>query len=237
MEACVRSKQDLEAVLLCGGMGRRLQAVVHDRPKPMAEINGRPFLDILIGRLKGLGCKRFVLCTGYRGEAIRRYYQDKADSGEIVFSQEPEPLGTAGALKNAEALIQGSYFLVANGDSLCKFALSSFLDFHLRKKALVSIALIKGKATQEIGAVRLDVDQKVVGFCEKNADPHPGYLVNTGTYIFNRKALSFIPQGKNYSLEYDLFPSLNGCYGYVIEGTLIDIGTPQSYTQAKRLLR
>lgn len=89
---------DVDVVILCGGKGTRLSEVVRDRPKPMSEINGRSFLDILIGYVSGFGFKRFILSVGYKADYIKDYYKNNRFSFEILFSRENEPLGTAGAL-------------------------------------------------------------------------------------------------------------------------------------------
>ena len=86
----------IDVVLLCGGFGTRLKTVVHDRPKPMAEINDRPFLDILIDYVSDYGFKRFILCTGHKGDVIRKYYEAKNTQKIFLFSEEKEPLGTGG---------------------------------------------------------------------------------------------------------------------------------------------
>jgi len=225
-----------DVVLLCGGMGSRLQSVVNDRPKPMAEIGGRPFLDILMDYVGSFGFRRFILCTGYMGENIRRHYQGKDSPVEVLLSREDKPLGTAGAIKNAQSLIKSREFLVMNGDCFCRFDLNLFLDFHIHKKALITIALVKKKKTADVGVVSLDAAQRITGFSEKKGDPASVGLINTGTYIFNQEVLSSIPLGTSYSLEYDLFPKLDNCYGYVTQSNLIDIGTPVGYATAKKLL-
>ena len=93
--------QDIDVVVLCGGLGERLRGVLGNYPKPMVEINGSPFLDILIHYVAGYGFTRFILCTGYRSDLIKRYYKDKRTGFTVLISNEERPLGTAGAIKNA----------------------------------------------------------------------------------------------------------------------------------------
>ena len=124
---------DVDVVILCGGKGTRLSEVVRDRPKPMSEINGRSFLDILIGYVSGFGFKRFILSVGYKADYIKDYYKNNRFSFEILFSRENEPLGTAGGVKQAENLVQSNPFLVMNGDSFCPVDLLQFLDFHSKR--------------------------------------------------------------------------------------------------------
>jgi len=98
--------REVDVVILCGGMGSRLRAVVSDRPKPMARINQRPFLDILIQFFSGFGFRRFILCAGYMSQVIRDHYTRRAGPCRFVISEEHTPLGTGGTIRNAEKLIQ-----------------------------------------------------------------------------------------------------------------------------------
>lgn len=254
--------KDIDVVILCGGLGKRLRAAVNDRPKPIAEIKGRPFLDLLMDYVSSFGFSRFILCIGYKGELIRYYYEnghisphqfssscylrehDKVllknwcgdISGGVLFSEENSPLGTAGAVKNAKRFIKNSPFIVMNGDSICKLNLIEFLEFHMSKNALVSIALTASMDVSSFGTVELDETQRIIRFSEKTKSSDSNNLINAGVYIFNKEALSSIPENKNYSLEYNLFPKLDRCYGYITNGELIDIGTPEGYEMAKKTL-
>jgi NDP-sugar pyrophosphorylase family protein len=230
--------QDIDVVILCGGLGMRLQGVIDDRPKPMAEINGRPFLDILIHYVARYGFTRFILCTGYKSNMIRRYYEKNRDKLLVLFSEESEPLGTAGAIKHAESCIKSDIFLVLNGDSLCELDLEDFLKFHIGKRASVSIALTTIKSPRDYGVIELDGDHKVIRFSEKVLVNSNG-LVNTGIYFFDRMILKEIPSGEKRSLEYDIFPKIlnKGVYGYVTEEKLLDIGTPEKLEIAKEYFK
>jgi NDP-sugar pyrophosphorylase family protein len=230
--------QDIDVVILCGGLGTRLQGVIHDRPKPMVKINGRPFLDILIDYVAHHGFVRFILCTGFKGDLIRRHYETKRNKLGFFISEEKMPLGTAGAIKNAESFIGSNIFLVLNGDSLCEIDLKDFLNFHIGKSALSSIALTSLKSPKDYGVVELDGDYKVTRFSEKVFIKSNG-LVNTGIYFFDRKIFKEIPSGEKRSLEYDIFPKIinQGVYGYVTEKKLLDIGTPERLKIAKNYFK
>lgn len=230
--------EEIDVVILCGGKGKRLRNVVNDRPKVMAEINGRPFLDIIISFVAGYGFRRFILCIGYMGDKIRQYYQAKNDSTNILFSEEEEPLGTGGAIKNAEPLIQSSPFLVLNGDSFCPLDLHKFIDFHFTKRALLSMALANTEQASDCGVIELDDSKRIIAFDEKGRKKKG--LVNAGVYLFDKSILSLIPSDTSYSLEYDLFPKITAreFYGYVTRESFIDIGTPERFEKAKEdLLR
>lgn len=228
----------IDVVVLCGGEGSRLKQVVSDRPKPMADINGVPFLDILFDYLKRFGFKRFVLCTGYMADFIESYYKEKKDTIEILFSYESNPLGTAGAIKNAEKLLHSNTILVLNGDSFCPVDLLKYIEFHRQKRALLSIALVESSETRDFGQIVLDENEHVISFKEKNNSGGKGFI-NAGIYLFEKKILSMIPTSIKYSLEYDLFPKLvdKGLYGFRFHGKFIDIGTPESYLLAEEFFR
>jgi NDP-sugar pyrophosphorylase family protein len=230
------NNKDIDVLILCGGLGKRLRSVVSDRPKPMAEVGNAPFLDLLINYTSSFGFKRFILCIGYKGDFIKDYYSRKSNSFEMLFSEERKLLGTAGAIKNAEKLIQSNPFLVMNGDSFCKIDLNEFFNFHNSKKAILSIALTEIKENIDCGFIILDSSGKIESFIEKGKVEGSSY-VNAGIYLFQKEILSLIPQNKSYSLEYDLFPILaNGrIYGYITKNELIDIGTPERYEKAKRI--
>lgn len=227
----------IDAIILCGGKGTRLNEVVNDRPKPMAEINGQPFLDILIDYVSGFGFQRFILSLGYKADYVKDYYKDNGFPFEILFLRENEPLGTAGGVKQAENLVQSNPFLVLNGDSFCPVDLSQFLDFHSKKGALVSMVVTTSEEVKDFGLISLDASQRIVRFEEKKEGKKS--FINAGIYLFQREVFSLIPTNTKYSLEHDIFPALvdQKFYGYVTQEKLIDIGTPERYEQAKRILR
>lgn len=201
----------------------------------MVEINGTPFLDILINYVAGYGFQRFILCTGYLGEVIENHYQVKEGALRFVFSKEAEALGTGGAIKNVESFLQSEIFLVLNGDSFCKINLRDFFSFHTRKKATISIALTTVEQPLDYGTVKLNEDQQIISFNEKTS-VNGTNLINAGVYIFDRTILRQMPADKKFSLEYDFFPSIldKGVYGYVTAERLLDIGTPERLEQARQ---
>ena len=226
--------KEIDVVILCGGIGSRLAKVVNDRPKPMAEINRQPFLDILIDYFCGFGLRRFVLCTGYMSKLIQNHYNQKKGSLEFVVSDEQTALGTAGSIKNAERFIQSEPFLVTNGDSFCSVDLAEFYDFHLSRRALMSMVVVESEDTTSSGLVTLNCSQRITSFEEKKPQSQTGYI-NAGIYLFRKKFLSLIPENTRYSLEYDLFPRVNNqdSFAFVCREELIDIGTPERYEWAR----
>ena len=226
---------DIDVLILAGGQGTRLQSVVSDRPKAMAEIDDHPFLDILIDYVSSFGVRRFVLCTGHMAEYFLNYCRAKDSNVEIVLSAEKKPLGTGGAVKHAESLIETDLFLVMNGDSFCCLDISDFYSFHIEKNALVSMVVTRAEDVKDYGLITLDDSQRITSFEEKKQSSEKAYI-NAGMYLFERSVLDLIPRNLKYSLEEELFPSLT-CerfFGYAFDGELIDIGTPERYKYAQK---
>jgi NDP-sugar pyrophosphorylase family protein len=233
------SLADIDVVILCGGKGTRLQTVVDDRPKPLAQIQEKPFLDILIHRFIQAGCRRFILCSGFKGEMIHAHYNAAGLCAEIRYSQEDSPRGTGGAVKLAEHMIAGDTFLVTNGDSYCSADLAAFYDSHLQRQALMSMVLARSDDPEEYGSVQINAGGQIVRFAEKEGFSKRAH-VSAGIYLFQRKVLNYIPERTAYSLEYDLFPQLiklkHNCYGFDSQAPVIDIGTPLRLEKARQYL-
>lgn len=233
MEDRISQVDEVDVLLLCGGFGSRLASVVSDRPKPMAEMNERPFLDLLIDYFAGFGLRRFILCAGHKSGVIKDHYAKRAGALEFVVCEETVPLGTAGAIRNAQNLIGSDTFLAVNGDSFCPVDLKAVYEFHRAEDRLMSMVVTESADTSDCGSVLLDESQRIVGFREKQ--PGTGF-VNAGIYFFEKSILDLIPEGEKTSLEYDIFPKLadDNAYAFICDEELIDIGTPQRYELAKK---
>ena len=227
---------EIDAIILCGGKGTRLQPVVSNRPKALAAFGDTTFLDILIESLKSNGFKTFILCVGYMKDQIKDHFKDKDDL-TIIFSEEDEPLGTGGASKKAEPLLQSETFVVMNGDSICDINFYDFYLFHKNKNALLSIALLRAKETQDFGSVIINEKREIISFKEKVTNNSP-CLVNAGVYLMQQEIFSYMPDMFQFSLENDFFPKMIGkrCAGFIINSELIDIGTPERYEKAVHLI-
>lgn len=222
---------DIDVLILCGGRGERLKSAVGNRPKALAQIEDKAFLDILINHLTYFNFKRFILCVGYQKEKIIKHFSGNCH--QIVFSIEESPLGTGGALKNAASLIGSSSFLVVNGDTFCDVDFNELIDFHANKKSIFTMALAKTQQGSDCGSILLDGSGKLLDFKEKTNQPTS--LVNAGIYVMEKEIFGYMSKDAAFSLEYDFFPKIKeiGCYGYITGSELFDIGTPQSYEKAK----
>jgi NDP-sugar pyrophosphorylase family protein len=231
--------QNVKAVILVGGLGTRLRSVVTSKPKVMAPIGERSFLELLVRQLRSQGIRRLVLCTGYLADQIESKFGDGKDwDVSIDYSKEQMPLGTAGAIKLAQPHLGGSEFIVLNGDSFLEIDFRAFIAFHLQQPgAIASMAVLRVEDASRYGTVSVDASGRVGAFAEKTGSNAPG-LVNGGVYVFAPEILRCIPEGPA-SLEKDVFPRLldQGIYAQEQHGKFIDIGTPADYARAQELLR
>lgn len=230
--------ETLEAHILCGGLGTRLRSEVRDRPKPLALVDGRPFLQILIEYLARTGVERFILCAGHRADALEELLPTLQGVGPVRVSTEEQPLGTGGALRHALRLGESDPVLALNGDSICALDLPAMLHRHRENGAGATLALVRVQGAGDFGSVRLAPDGHVERFAEKSETA--ASLINAGIYLIGRALLlERMPPGA-FSLERDLFPALardGELHGWVHEGDLLDIGTPERYRNATQRLR
>jgi len=227
----------VQAVILAGGLGTRVRNITEDKiPKVMLPINNKPFLLYILNYLKTQNIKDVVLCVGFKKEIIKDYFRDGRKYGlNLFYSEEKTPLGTAGALKNAERFISSDRFLLLNGDTLFKINLDELLRFHNSKKAKISVALKYLQNTQRYGRVEINSDNAIIQFIEKGIRKQG--IINGGLYLMERDVLSLIEKFPS-SLEKDVLPMLinKGLYGKVFDEYFIDIGVPEDYERAKREL-
>ncbi|MBI4844367.1 MAG: nucleotidyltransferase family protein [Nitrospirae bacterium] len=233
---------ETDILILVGGQGSRLKSISKELPKPLVPVNGRPFISILLNYLVRFGFKRIILCSGYRSEAVRHYLQNlKFASAQIYISEETTPLGTAGAIKNAEPLITSEYFIVLNGDSFIELDYIDFVKRFFDKNALALLALARVDDPSAYGSVEIDENGRINSYTEKKDKMHNAGYISGGVYMFGRHVLDFIQPLANMSLEYELFPRLldafkGRIYGYCCSGDFIDIGTPENYHRAGSIL-
>ncbi|NGX28907.1 MAG: D-glycero-alpha-D-manno-heptose 1-phosphate guanylyltransferase [Candidatus Anoxychlamydiales bacterium] len=227
----------MDAIILVGGKGTRLQKTIGlDTPKPLALINGRPFLDILIQRLENFQIiKNIILAVGYKKEKIIDRYKDKKN---ILFSEESSPLGTGGAIKKAIKLSQSKEILVLNGDTYLEFSPSDLLKAHNETKADITIVCRFEKNMARYGCISIETTtQKIISFDEK-VQKENGYI-NSGIYVMNNDVFNDYESVDSFSIEKDFFAKIlkiKNTFAYVIDCPFIDIGTDESYHRAQNIL-
>lgn len=231
----------MQALILVGGAGTRLRSVLGDTlNKPMAPIEGKPFLEYLIKSLIRQGIEDIVLLVGYKADLIEAYFgQGERWGARVRYSREDTLLGTGGALKLAEPQVQGDEFLLLNGDSFLDADLPAMIGAHRAAGADATLALAMVPDTQRYGSVRLDERDHIVAFTEKGAESGAG-LINGGVYLLTRQVFDLFAPGQPCSLERQIFPALianndmgSGLYGWLSHGYFIDIGIPVDYARLK----
>ena len=229
-----------QAVVLVGGAGTRLRPLTDTRPKPMMTLVDRPFVAHQIDLLRRHGVDDVIFSCGYRPDALRAHFGDSSPEGvRFRYVVDPEPLGTAGAVKNAEEHLDDGAFLVLNGDILTDLDLDAFMARHRETGAKGTIALTPVDDPSAFGLVRLFEDGAVEAFVEKPSreELRPGepFRINAGTYLLEPEVLDRIPAGRACSIEREVFPSLADdgvLYGFPSDAYWRDIGTPASYLAA-----
>ena len=225
----------MTAAILAGGLGTRLRSVVHDHPKTMAPIGGRPFLSFLLDQLVHTGIRRAVLCTGYRAEQIESHFATSYRGLGLSYSREDSQLGTAGGLRLALDKIQSPTVIVMNGDSYCSADLGAFASYHAAHDAPLSLLLAKVEDTSRFGSVQVNPQGTVTRFQEKERSAGAGWI-NAGVYLVQRTVIDRIEPDVPVSLERQVFPKWigKGLMGWTGGGSFLDIGTPQSYARAEQ---
>jgi mannose-1-phosphate guanylyltransferase len=228
----------MQAIVLVGGEGTRLRPLTSDVPKPAVTLVDRPFLAYAIEWLAAHGVTEVVLACGFLPGVLREALTDEeARAGvEITYVAEPEPLGTAGAIRFAADALGDRLedrFLALNGDVLADLDLSALLRAHEQRGARATIGLHPVEDSSAYGLVRCDGEGKVLEFLEKTGEPVPGEI-NAGAYVLDRTVLDLVPAGQAVSIEREVFPRLvgEGLCGLLLDGYWMDIGTPDRYLQA-----
>jgi mannose-1-phosphate guanylyltransferase len=230
----------MQVIVLVGGEGRRLRPLTDTRPKPMMPLVDRPFVAHQIDLLRRHGVTDIVFSCGYRPDALEDHFGDGSAAGvRLRYVVDPEPLGTAGAIKNAEDLLDDAPFLVLNGDILTDLDLGAVIRAHGDLGAEGVIALTPVDDPSAFGLVRLHDDGSVEAFVEKPTpdELRPGepFRINAGTYLLSPSVLERIPAGRACSIEREIFPVVaegGGLYGFPSDAYWRDIGTPASYLAA-----
>ena len=229
----------MKVVILVGGEGTRLRPLTFNTVKAMVPVLNRPFMEHMIRYLSSHGVDDIILALCYLPEPIERHLGDGSRFGvRLTYVIEESPLGTAGAVKNAESCLD-SVFLVFNGDIFTDIDLRAMLSFHRQREAKVTIALTPVEDPTAYGLIETEVDGRVKRFLEKPSwDEVTTNLINAGIYILDREVLQDVPPNTHFMFEHHLFPGLLAkgvsVYGYFTDAYWIDIGTPEKYLQLHR---
>ncbi len=235
MNIQISNLSEISVAILAGGLGTRLRPVVSGKPKVLAEVKRHPFLEYLLNQLNNAHFKKIVLCTGYLSDQVEKTFRKKYKNLHLLYSSEQIALGTAGSLRYALPLFTSETILVMNGDSFCEVDFKKFWQFHLSKKSKATVVLSWVSDTSRFGKVKLGIDDSIIGFQEKKSEGGAGF-VNAGIYLINKAFIAKTPEGKQISIEKDIFPNWidKGFYGYMGNHNFIDIGTSGDYAQAEQ---
>lgn len=226
----------MKALILAGGEGTRLRPLTLNTPKPIVPVANIPFLRYQIELLRQHNIREVILSLSYQPSKIEALLGDGSSLGtRIHYVVEQSPLGTAGAFKNAELLLNEAT-VVFNGDILCELDITEVIRHHQSRKATATLVLTRVENPSAYGLVETTSDGRITRFLEKpKADEITCNTINAGTYVLEPEVLQVIPPGENYSFERGVFPSLlkdqKRMQAYVAQGYWIDIGTPQKYLQ------
>ncbi|MCL4321330.1 MAG: nucleotidyltransferase family protein [Deltaproteobacteria bacterium] len=252
-----------QAIILAGGLGTRLKAVIKDIPKPMADIDGKPFLEYLLRFLSAQGIEEVIISCGYKHEVIENYFKGRFGGLKIYYSIESEPLGTGGAVKKALEFINAGNknadnkkyedILILNGDTFFNISLKELYGFHKAKNSDLTLALKALKNFDRYGTVKIDYNNKIKGFEEKK--PQKEGFINGGIYLLSVNLINLLLSSKLnlsavFSFEKDFLEVYYnykdkdikkgfGLYGLPFDENsyFIDIGIPSDYESAKKELK
>jgi len=235
------SPEKTAAVILAGGFGTRIKHLLGDLPKPMASVNGRPFIKWIVRWLAAQKIQNVILSTGYLSETIERHFQSQPVAGvKVTCVPETMPLGTAGGFLNAvhQSKINSSAWFLLNGDTLA-FANLADATNQLRDESIAGVIFGREVAdTSRYGSLIADSTGKLAGFAEKR--PGQG-VVSTGIYLFRDSLLKNFPAQIPLSLEQQVFPALTAAGVSLkvlrMNAPFLDIGTPDTLCEADAFIR
>lgn len=220
-----------QAFILAGGKGIKLRPITYEIPKAMIPIKGKPILEYIIELLRKYDVRNIIISIGHLGEKIKNYFGDGSKFGvKITYSEENEPLGTAGALMPVKELLNDT-FIMLNGDILVDIDLKEMYEFHKDHIGMATIALTSTNNPSSFGVAAMS-GNKIVRFMEKPRIPESN-LINAGVYILEPELLNFVREGQ--SIEKDAFPHIakaGKLFGYPFVGQWIEIEDIKSYERA-----
>lgn len=230
----------MEAVILAGGYGTRLRPFTFTRAKSLLPILNKPMITYILNSLPK-EVDTVILAVNYRRDQIQHTIDAMNLPQQVIVNQEPQPLGTGGAVKYAEHLLKSDRFFVLNADIIASISLEAMLNNHIKKHAEASISLWPVQNVSEYGVVKIDATGKISYFVEKpKPQDAPSNLINAGAYLLEHDVLNLIPTGRLISMEKEIFPQIidttDRFYGYQFTGYWNDVGRITSYLDVNQLL-
>lgn len=224
----------MQAVILAGGRGFRLEPYTRVLPKPLLPIGDEPILSILVRQLQRAGTTEIIMCVGYLAALIMAYFQDGSRWGiPIRYSVETSPLGTAGPLRNIEGLAED--FLVVNGDELTALDFQALHSYHLETKAVMTVAIQQKSLSTSLGVLQVENGQ-VISYQEK---PSLNFWASMGIYVLNKQVLDFTPKSERFDMP-DLVREILSrkirIMGFESQDSWLDIGTWEDWEKAQRAI-
>jgi D-glycero-alpha-D-manno-heptose 1-phosphate guanylyltransferase len=226
-----------ECIVLAGGLGTRLRSVVADKPKCMAPLGEHPFLYYLLQYLHQQGITHAVLSLGYLSEQVIGWCNSMDLPLRVSFTVEPEPLGTGGGIMHALSALEGNEVFIVNGDTYFDVDLSAFQQFHIAHQSPLSLALKPMQQFDRYGSIELDAQQRISAFHEKQFCTEG--LINGGIYLTNTGFLQSLSLPEKFSFEKAVLEpgaAAGSLYGFISDTYFIDIGIPEDYEAAKKVL-
>ncbi len=227
----------MQVAILSGGLGTRLGDLTKNRPKSLVKVQGKPFLEYQLALLKQAGITNIVLCTGYMGEQIKSQFGNGGKWGiNIKYSSEDKPLGTAGALKKAEALLEDTFFTMY-GDSYLFLDFSHIMSYFESQKKLALMTVYKNYDRYDRS--NTVVEGNLVKKFSKQEKTKDMVYIEYGANIFRKEVLEMIPEDQFYSLD-ELFPRLiemGELLAFEVKERFYEIGSPQGLKEFEEYLR
>lgn len=227
----------MDIIILSGGLGTRLRSVVNDRPKTMALVEKRPFLEDIFQHIERFEIKNIILAVGYKKEQIKQYFGNKYHNMNIIYSEETEPLGTGGAIKKALKKTKEEDVIVMYGDIYTRVNLQELVQKHKEYQGDVTFTIKEMENFDRFGIVEFKEDNRITKFREKQFTIK-GYM-NAGVYVIKNNIFNNSRFGEQFSLENEYFQeNVNKMkyYAYQYDGEFVDIGIPEDYIRLNQML-
>ncbi|ASD67498.1 NDP-sugar synthase [Pseudoalteromonas piscicida] len=231
----------MKAILLAAGLGTRLRPITDTLPKCLVPINGEPLLGLWLDKLVQLGVEEILINMHYFSEQVEAFVAASPYHDRIILSYEPELMGTAGTLVRNRNFWHRETCMVIHADNYCQSSLAGMLEAHKQRQTQTdaTLLLFESPTPRSCGIVKLDENQVIQEFHEKVEHP-PGNLASGALFIFSpevyERYFSHLEADRPYELSLDVVPSMIGkLQGWLVDEHYIDIGTPESYSEAQKI--